>query len=388
MKLRYGHDHYVPVLRWKAAEVGALSKLSKEVRDGITPLMELCPSAFTPKKSRAKGGTRTLDPEDIAATKVTELAVAVGRNPVFVDLQHLPNSLICANGKHIWDAIRQQGLTSGLNVVPVTGFFRKGMGFQTEVATANLVFGQGIAVRLSKDDLDRRSFAKELFDLLKILRVQPPQVDLVLDFKFLDEASTDPVILLDRIPMIASWRTLTILAGAFPVDLSSLRANNTYVLPRYEWDVWKRTVERRGGREQRLPTFGDYTIQHTVYREPVEFLHVSASIRYATENSWVIMRGEWIGKATGSGSAQYAAEAQLLIERPEYCGEDFSFGDGFIASKARNGSKPGNPMQWLLAGINHHITLTATMIQKGRLPITREITAIPSAANVANLATQ
>ena len=181
MNLRYGHNHYVPVLRWKAAEVGALSKLSSEVREGITPLMELCPTAFTPKKSRTKGGTRALDPEDIAATKVTELAVGVGANPVFVDLQHLPNSLNCANGKHIWDAIRQQGLTSGLNVVPVTGFFRKGIGFQIEVATTNLAFGRGIAVRLSQNDLDRRSFAKELFDLLRILRAEPPQVDLILD---------------------------------------------------------------------------------------------------------------------------------------------------------------------------------------------------------------
>jgi len=243
-------------------------------------------------------------------------------------------------------------------------------------------------VRLIKGDIDGRPFAKELFDLLKILKVEPPQVDLVLDCKSMDESSTDHVVLLGRIPMITSWRTLTILAGAFPVDLSSLRANDTYVLPRYEWDAWKRTIKRLAAREQRLPTFGDYTIQHAVYREPVEFPHVSASIRYTTEVSWVIMRGEWIGKATGSGSAQYPAEAQLLIERPEYCGENFSFGDGFIAAKARDGSRPGNPMQWLLAGINHHITLTATMIEKGRLPITREITAIPSEANVANLATQ
>ncbi|MBM4162648.1 MAG: hypothetical protein FJ217_16310 [Ignavibacteria bacterium] len=106
MNLKYSHNHYVPVLRWKAAEVGALSKLSIEVREGITPLMELCPTAFMPKRARAKGGTRALDPEDIVSTKVAELAVAVGANPVFVDLQHLPNSLICASGKHIWDAIR------------------------------------------------------------------------------------------------------------------------------------------------------------------------------------------------------------------------------------------------------------------------------------------
>lgn len=105
---------------------------------------------------------------------------------------------------------------------------------------------------------------------------------------------------------------------------------------------------------------------------------MSASIRYTIQDSWLILRGEWIGKKTGSGSAQFPAEARLLAERPDYCGEEFSFGDKFIAAKARDGSKPGNPKQWLLAGINYHMTLTAIMIQKGRLPISRQAKTIPA----------
>ena len=71
-----------------------------------------------------------------------------------------------------------------------------------------------------------------------------------------------------------------------------------------------------------------------------------------------------------------------MVERSEFCGKDFSFGDKFIAEKARNGTKPGNPKQWLLAGINHHIALTAKMIQSSSIPTTRESTEVPIATSV------
>ena len=108
-------------------------------------------------------------------------------------------------------------------------------------------------------------------------------------------------------------------------------------------------------------------IQHGVFREPVSFPHVSASIRYSAPEYWIVLRGEWLGKKDGAGAAQYPAEAQLLVDKPEYCGEAFSYGDKFLAVKARDGAHPGNPTQWLLAGINHHITLTTQMVRGLRL---------------------
>lgn len=39
----FTHLHYVPVLRWKSAEQRALLKLTDEIRDKISPLIEIVP---------------------------------------------------------------------------------------------------------------------------------------------------------------------------------------------------------------------------------------------------------------------------------------------------------------------------------------------------------
>jgi hypothetical protein len=204
-----------------------------------------------------------------------------------------------------------------------------------------------------------------------MLGVVASEADLILDLQLVDGVIPSYESLIRRLPDVETWRTLTVLAGSFPVDLSHLRANNTYVLNRNEWGAWQKELQRVSRSMIRIPSFGDYTIQHAIYMEPVAFPHVSASIRYATPDSWVVLRGEWIGKKNGAGSAQYPAEAQLLIGRKDYCGENYSFGDGFIAEKARNGSNPGNAAQWLTSGINHHVTLTSKMVQTVLSPATK-----------------
>lgn len=39
----FGHAHYVPVLKGRDGEYGALQSLSRGVRDALTPLLELPP---------------------------------------------------------------------------------------------------------------------------------------------------------------------------------------------------------------------------------------------------------------------------------------------------------------------------------------------------------
>jgi Beta protein len=213
---------------------------------------------------------------------------------------------------------------------------------------------------------------------LDVLNVGIEESDLIIDLKVLTESMPKPSSWLELLPKIWNWRTITMLSGSFPIDLSNLKANNTYILLRNDWRYWRNEIlESNQHSEVRLPSFGDYTIQHAIYKEPPSFPHVSASIRYTAEDSWIIFRGEWIGKKDGSGSAQYPAEAQLFLEKPEYYGDTFSDGDKFIATKAKNGIKPGNPKQWLQSGINHHITLTTKMVQSEILSLKKAVIEIP-----------
>jgi hypothetical protein len=76
----FGDTHYVPVLRWKGAERGALRDLGMSDRKSITPLIELLPGHMRPR--RAKHGPATSD--DLWVV-VEQLADACGPLPLFLD---------------------------------------------------------------------------------------------------------------------------------------------------------------------------------------------------------------------------------------------------------------------------------------------------------------
>ena len=344
----------------------------------------MCPSAFVQKEAIKPKKSPPSKIEDILFSRIENLSGSIGASPLFIDLRHLPDSIACSTGEHIWDALSRKGTSVGLTVVPVTGFYGKGSAHQAMVAEVVRSFGYGVATRLFRRDLERQSLSKDISTLLKMLKTGVEQADLLIDLELVGEDVHSISSIIEQIPQVNDWRTLTIIGGSFPLDLRHLKSNGTYELFRYGFKVWKNELRQlMQSLHGRTPSFGDYTIQHPVYREPVTLPHVSASIRYSAPESWIVFRGEWIGKKNGAGSAQYPAEAQLLMERPEYSGEDFSFGDRFVAEKARSGSDhPGNAAQWLLAGINHHITLTAETIRTISEPAKATEVAVPVASAV------
>lgn len=114
------------------------------------------------------------------------------------------------------------------------------------------------------------------------------------------------------------------------------------------------------------PDIGDYTIQHPFYEEPVEGANPTASIRYACDTYWIIMRGQALRKKEKGGGTrheQYPANAELLCARKEFDGAHFSSGDEYIWSIGSHRQPgPGTPETWLRAGINRHLVLTARQV--------------------------
>lgn len=57
MMLGFDHSHYVPVLRFKRSEKVALRELGNQARAGITPLLEVVPTAdYAPTTVAVKVG--------------------------------------------------------------------------------------------------------------------------------------------------------------------------------------------------------------------------------------------------------------------------------------------------------------------------------------------
>jgi hypothetical protein len=163
-----------------------------------------------------------------------------------------------------------------------------------------------------------------------------------------------------QVPELSEWRTFTIAIGHFPKDLTGFPVGE-HLLPRLDWRYWRDQVTSSQGLP-RIPSYGDYTIQHPVFGEPPAFPNFSASIRYTTTEDWVIMRGEGVRNVGGPGYAQWPANAVMLCKRAEYCGADFSDGDRYIRERSVLSSKPGTAETWLRAGINHHLTFVVRQI--------------------------
>jgi hypothetical protein len=334
----FKYDHYVPVLRWKRAERVGLRELGDNVRRQITPFLELVPTA------------------DNTASKLSdEIKRTWAFAPFFMDFINLPDT----QEKDIVATVSNALRMGGMRPIFVTGLSRASH-YQTAIARAVATDKRGACIRLYPHDLASSWLPIHLADVLQLLGLQPENVDIVADYQRLADFAMPFQELCKKLPHLTRWRTFTVISGAFSKDLTEYDKNGQYIRPREDWLFWH---AHKNARLERRPTYGDYGIQHALYKEPPERSNPSASIRYTSDDYWVIMRGEGLFNEDGPGNAQYGANAQLLCEREEFCGRSFSYGDKYIHNLS-NGFGTGTPETLLRAGTNHHITFVTDQLSK------------------------
>ena len=218
--------------------------------------------------------------------------------------------------------------------------------------------GNELCLRFFREDLYSEGLDSKVTTWLSSHNADPSEVHVILDLRIVGSLDQSYIHTYGKIPLLDKWRTITIAGGSFPKDLQGLSVGE-HLLPRLEWQRWKEMV---GVRPSRIPTFGDYATLHPFLQPAVSGMNPSASIRYTTEDHWLIMRGEGLRNEGGPGHAQYPANAQLLMEHQEFCGREFSFGDKHIYERPINKHKPGIPMNWVTVGVNHHLTFVVRQI--------------------------
>lgn len=352
----FDHSHYVPVLRWKRGEREALRTLDTVDRGAMTPVIELLPGYLRPRRAKGSGPGG-----DDLSVVIKQIAECWGTAPIFIDtgaVGGLPyRGSATRNVEQFFTALADKGV----HPIPVTRTDRA-TSFQSAIREVTLAVGKGVAVRIPVTSLQTPTAARELRDLVSYLGVEPASVDIIVEYGVVSDGDPSFASVCHRLPEIRRWRTLTVLGGSFPPDLMGLKKPGQYEVKRQEWKRWAAEIASSAGLLRR-PSFGDFTIQHPIYYEPVKGANPSASIRYTSDTYWVIMRGEGLRNPGGTGHKQYPANAELLCERKEFCGAQFSAGDEYIwkiGSHQEDG--PGTPETWLRAGINHHLTFTARQV--------------------------
>jgi len=344
-----GYKHYVPVLRWKRAEWTALGDLRPAEKARITPLVEITPRSIEPRKKQPTLAA-------MLAKNAADMQKHWGSRPLFVDLWLLDADLRLAGGAHPLTFLAQEARRLGVALIPITGL-RRDREYQDAVGGIVARDNRGLGLRLFRDDFPSGAPQVEIQRLIAKLGTVPRETDLLLDFQITDQQCTSSFRLCSGLPSLRDWRTLTVLSGAFPRDLSKLKVGQHF-LPRSDWRGWRSQLDANPS-FHRIPAYGDYAIQHPIYSEPPERANFSASIRYTLEKDWLVMRGEGVFTDGSPGFPQWPANAQLLCDRIEFCGRNFSAGDAYIQERSENPNRTGSAETWLRAGLNHHMTLVA-----------------------------
>lgn len=178
----FDHTHYVPILRWKQAERGALRQLENSKVSRMTPLIELVPKAFSSQK-----GGKVVSVDERLHKTAKEIADNWGQAPCFVDLWHLPDQLRTKVGEHPLQALGNEARNYRLTLIPVTGL-KRNVDYQAAAATLVKSNHHGICIRLFRTDLEDRGFRKNLNQLLQFLNLKPKDVDLLVDYQVIDNS--------------------------------------------------------------------------------------------------------------------------------------------------------------------------------------------------------
>ncbi|WP_426151785.1 beta family protein [Pseudomonas sp. DC3000-4b1] len=347
----FDHRQYVPVLKWRHGEYQALARVSDLLRSRITPLLEIPAEAWDHETAQPQ---KSID--DHIEHFGRRLMANWGGLPCFVDSCHLPADALCAGGIHHFERLLELAAQAGCLALPVTGLNRH---YQYQAATARIVRrqGRGLCLRLTGEDYDRPELAAQVGGLLAYMGLAPGQVDLILDFhqhiaRCVTAQAGHAQALLERTPLLARWRSLTLLGSAFPTETEEQMRPYLQVARRYEWLAYKQLSRRLG--ETRRPAFGDYSIAHplTGLSDP-RLEKPQAMIDYTVADGWLRAQR---GPVRHDGHDQYRELCQQVLTSGQFDGECFSWGDECIQQCAEFGIAAQGAGGWAAIGHNHHFT--------------------------------
>lgn len=329
---------YVPILKGKAGELGALTDVTESTLEGLTPLIEVVPRSETHDMAEV---IRTVG-------KVVDTLAKVDV-AVMLDAGHLDSDgQIVEEGRGPVAQLAHMARSKGVRAQPVVRLDDPAEMWR-EAAEAVLVDQQGLTLRLRTGDMsiDAIDSIPSRFEAVS-LRLE--NVDLLLDLGAVDgdklERSASLVALFLRVvEKVADWRSVTVAAGAFPVDLSDFSPYTIGRQHRYDADLWDQVVRL----SKRRPDYGDYTIAHPTHSVDGRFAP-PPQLRYTVADDWLVLKGS---RNDPRGHGQFQEICRAIAAHPEFAGRPLGNADARIADGSPQG--PGNGTTWRTVGTAHHL---------------------------------
>jgi hypothetical protein len=339
---------YRPILADKRAEMHALASLPDGARARMVPIIQVRHPERPEKAARDWNPTSKL--LDVVQDPDHGLIGCWGlEQPIGLDVSRLN---LRQFDEPPLDLLFERCADLGIAVVPTTG---RGMPNEVRRAAAQAArrLGYGASIRLVDDELKVGTVG--LRGLLSELDIPQKSIDLVFDLGTLPDGS---IFLLSELVSsylknfgpLDSWRSVSIVSSAFPLNLSERVQHNSFdFIPRSEKSLWERVCQTIGNGF--TPGFGDYGV---VSADTSLAFRGAANLRYATKESWYVLRGDNPDLA----DRDYLRLATELCESDIWRGPDHCPGCSLI-QRQLDVQKPGNATQWRQAGFAHHFAVVS-----------------------------
>lgn len=340
---------YVPILKGRKGELNALADISLATRSSVVPLIEVTPPSDEPGSSAAVKAFK--DVAQRLADIYSGLPVMLDAGLFDLDEQRFGSDRTAVGELADW------ARSTGLDAQPVLRLADPEAA-QIDAGRAHAEDGRGLTVRLLAEDLDEdaEDVDEALASVIARTGVGRSDVDLLLDVGAVDgdiavRGGAALVRALVRgLQAVDEWRSVTVAAGAFPVDLSQFTAWVVGERPRFDAQLFDAVRSKRLPREV---DFGDYGIGHPVLASGQAFLP-PPQLRYTTAENWLVLKGR---KNDPQGNSQFQKICELIAARPDFVGARLGKADARIAEGSPQG--PGNGTTWRQIGTTHHLDFVA-----------------------------
>jgi Beta protein len=344
-------QRYMPCLRWKMGEYQALLQLTPMARDSIKPIIEVAEIGFDfENHTQSKSIDEHLNP---FAKRVKK---KWGTKECFIDMHLIDASKRMANGQHpitfVFDDLRLQGVYA----IPVMGI-NQDSHWQDAIQKAVDDDGRGFCFRISLEDAMNPSLRTSIGSILNKYGRQVEHCDLIIDEVAPNYEPLDGFIglletIINNLPYLNNWRSFGLIGTSLPSTLSILGSGSS-IIPRNEWLAYRELIVCLKSLGVRIPTFGDYVINHPeVLKIDPRHMKSTANIRYTIKDSWLIVRGQTIEKG---GLEQHKDLCEMIVRSKDFKGKGFSQGDKYIFDCSKGNASTGNLTTWRWVGTNHHL---------------------------------
>lgn len=338
----------MPVMKAKPGEFDAWRKVdAAAIAAGARPLFEVVPTAGPDK-----------DLQDVVARASKDWP----GGPLLLDTGYLNQTQqVAASGRRVieWCA----------DVLPMEyrPVVRPGDPVEvlSDVALAHAKHNSGACLRFGSNDADPD--VPEADALLKAVLaetgLQLSELDLVIDLWAIADGRTVtrcvPIVnaLLAWAASRGTWRSVTVLSGAFPNSISDFDRDTYTPVHRFDADLW---VAVGAANAALVPDFGDYVVNHPALpgagRGPLP------NLRYTNGADWWV----WRESKTLPGNESFFALCERVVASPAWTGATFSWGDTEVERCSTYAGGPGTATQWRAFATSHHIaTVTGRLSTTG-----------------------